>query len=72
MVRGMEVVARFVRDAQDFMRGTPLMATFNTTSKILNPPDSSVGGERESRHRDCTELGPSRKRLKAALVVILS
>lgn len=70
--RGMEVVTRFMRDAQDFMRDTPLSGAAPNISRILNPPDSTVRSKKETRHRDCTEQGSSRKRLKNASVATKS
>ena len=65
MIRGMEIVARFMRDAQDCMGHTPLSGGPPNISRMLNPPDSTVRSRKESRHRDCTGQGPSRKRLNS-------
>jgi len=62
---GMEVAARFARDAQAFVRGPLLSRDPDNISGILNPPDSSVRSKKESRYLDCTELHSSRKRPKA-------
>ena len=61
---GLEVVARFARDVQSFMRASLPSHDPDKISGILNPSDSFVRSKEESRHRDCTELCPLNKRPK--------
>ena len=69
--RGLQAVARFERDAHAFMRGPLPSRDPEKVSGILIPPDSFIRNK-ESGHREYTELGPSRKRPKAASVAIKS
>ncbi|CAN0365957.1 unnamed protein product [Laminaria digitata] len=62
---GIEATARFLRDAQALMQAPLPSRDPGNISAILNPLDSSIRSKKESRHRECTELRPSRKRPKA-------
>ena len=63
---GLEVVARFARDAQAFLRAPLPSRDPDNVSGTLNPPESFAESfarsKKESRHRHRTELGPSSRR----------
>ena len=51
----LEVVARFARDVQAFIRGPHTSHDPDNVSGIPHPSNSLVRSKNESRHRDCTE-----------------